>query len=287
MISFVWCACVLLVISRAAEVNKFAQKLAEPVDEAIQTKDTAFVETEAQWRFGSNYVPQHYGNWKFQEGNWNFGNDRRIECEACGYNMYMLIDRLGDQFNHQTVTTEMTNLCPRVQWVFRSACEYITKLHGPKIINAVMRLTEPEDICKQLSYCSPSFYDAALRGTGMQPGLGAAGPAGLFQGIAGMGLAGMQGMPGIFGPGAPALGFGGAAHPYQYVPNMGYQTPYGNSMYPTPGTHPMNAHHPFSPYSFGGYDPYGYPYPHPGVPSATPPPPPPPKPAGEAAAPPA
>lgn len=48
--------------------------------------------------------------------------------------MYMLIDRLGDEFNHQTVTTEMKALCPRVQWVFRSACEYITKKDGAKVI---------------------------------------------------------------------------------------------------------------------------------------------------------
>merc|ERR1719498_680986 len=90
----------------------------------------AQAKSKAQWRFGSNYVPQHYGNWQFKEGTWNFGNDKRIECEACGYNMYMLIDRLGDSFTESTVKTEMGNMCPRVQWVFQSACEYITKKHS-------------------------------------------------------------------------------------------------------------------------------------------------------------
>jgi len=259
----------LVCAAGALDMKRFGDKMKEPVAPKKAPEDTSFLQTGAQWRFGSNYVPQHYGNWKFQEGNWNFGNDRRIECEACGYVMYMLIDRLGDEFNHQTVTTEMKALCPRVQWVFRSACEYITKKDGAKIINAVMRLTEPEDICKQLTYCSPSFYDAALRGVGMQPGM-------MTPGI--MAGANMHGVPGSLyggafpGPGAPAAGFGGPPSPFQNVPNTGYQGAAGTQMYPTPGTHPMSSQHPYSPYSYGGYDAYGYPYPHPGVPSATPPP---------------
>jgi hypothetical protein len=239
----------------------------------------SFLEAQArtQWRFGGNYVPQHYGNWQFKQGNWNFGADGRIECEACGYTMYMLIDRLGDEFNHQTVSTEMGGLCPRVQWVFRSACEHITKKHGPKIINAVMRLTEPEDICKQLTYCAPSFYDSALRGVGgqgyMHP-MGMMGPApGMVQFGAMHNNVLRQGVGGgMMGPGMPGAGFGyGAPVPDNLqVPTQGYG---GNRVYPQPGTRPMSAHHPYSPYSFGGYDAYGYPYPHPGVPSATPPPP--------------
>merc|ERR1711865_1030020 len=60
--------------------------------------------------------------------------------------------------------TEMTTLCSRVQWVFKSACEYINKKHSAQIKTAIMRLTEPEDICKQLSYCAPDFYDAQQMG---------------------------------------------------------------------------------------------------------------------------
>jgi hypothetical protein len=45
-----------------------------------------------------------------------FGNDRRIECEACNYVLYMLIDRLGDQFSRVTIEKESELLCPRVQW---------------------------------------------------------------------------------------------------------------------------------------------------------------------------
>ena len=126
----------------------------------MRARTRAKAMTQAQWRFGSNYVPQHYGNWKFSDGQWNFGNDKRIECEACGYNMYMLIDRLGDEFTEKSVADEMGALCPRVQWVFKSACEYINKKHATQIKTAVMRLTEPEDICKQLGYCAPDFYDA-------------------------------------------------------------------------------------------------------------------------------
>ena len=215
--------------------------------------------TQAQWRFGSNYVPQHYGNWKFSNGQWNFGNDKRIECEACGYNMYMLIDRLGDQFTEKTVTTEMSQLCGRVQWVFKSACEYINSKHSAQIKTAIMRLTEPEDICKQLSYCAPDFYDAQQMG-GMAPAGG--GGAGGVGGGAG-------------GQGANAAG-GGWAHNGYAVSQFGY----GNAVqggqygvYPAPGSHPMSAQSPYSPYNMGGYDPYGYPMPHPGVPSSTPPPP--------------
>lgn len=126
----------------------------------------AFLQTgaRAKWRFGSNYVPQHYGNWQFSQGTWNFGNDKRIECECCGYVAYMLIDRLGDEFNRETVVTEMNGMCDRVQWVFRSGCEYIFERFNAQLINMVMRLTEPEDICKQLALCAPDFYDSQMAG---------------------------------------------------------------------------------------------------------------------------
>jgi hypothetical protein len=223
---------------------------------------------KTQWRFGSNYVPQHYGNWKFSNGQWNFGNDKRIECEACGYNMYMLIDRLGDQFTEQTVTSEMNTLCSRVQWVFKSSCEYINKKNGAQIKTAIMRLTEPEDICKQLSYCAPDFYDAQQMG-GMAPvGAGGGGAAAGGAGAAGGGWAHNGYAVSQFGYGNQLNGGpGGAGGQY--------------GVYPAPGSHPMSAQSPYSPYNYGGYDPFGYPLPHPGVPSSTPPPP---KSGGEAAA---
>merc|ERR1719247_1033063 len=91
----------------------------------MQAQAQAQAQAQVGWRFGSNYVPQHYGNWQFQKGTWNFGNDKRIECEACGYVLYMLIDRLGDEFDKSVVTAEIGQLCGRVQWVFRSACGYV------------------------------------------------------------------------------------------------------------------------------------------------------------------
>ena len=214
----------------------------------LRARSRAEAMTQAQWRFGSNYVPQHYGNWKFSNGQWNFGNDKRIECEACGYNMYMLIDRLGDEFTEKTVSDEMNALCPRVQWVFKSACEYINKKHATQIKTAVMRLTEPEDICKQLGYCAPDFYDAQQMG-GMAPVGGGAGGNTGGGGWSHNGYATSQ------------FGYGSALQGGQY------------GVYPAPGSHPMSAHSPYSPYNYGGYDPSGYPMPHPGIPSSTPPPP--------------
>jgi len=199
------------------------------------------VENKAQWRFGSNYVPQHYGNWAFKDGAWSFGNDKRIECEACGYSMYMLIDRLGDKFTKATVESEMKAVCSKekIQWVFESGCKHITQTNGKQIVNAIMRLTEPEDICKQLNYCAPDFYDAMAMG--------------------GMGRVG-------------APNGGGWAHTGHAVSQFGYgSTLHGQyGVYPAPGTRPISAHSPYSPFNFGGYDPYGYPLPHPGVPSSTP-----------------
>jgi hypothetical protein len=222
--------------------------------------------TELAWRFGSNYVPQHYGNWQFTHdggvGKWNFGNDKRIECEACGYVMYMLIDRLGDEFTTESVKAEQAGMCDKVQWVFRSACEYIFARYEASIVLMVMRLTEPEDICKQLSLCAPDFYDSQMAGgtPGMAPGVFPAGGMGMPAHGAGAGMPfNQQGSP--ISVGHPGMGY------------TGHSTGMGYGMYPPPGTRPMGAQSPYSPYSFGGYDAYGFPQPHPGVPSSTPPPP--------------
>lgn len=270
-------ALVVLAVSAAAvdvdaEKTRDAAAAAMALNEeqpALDDAATAFVETgaQAQWRFGSNYVPQHYGNWQFQRGTWNFGNDKRIECEACGYVLYMLIDRLGDEFDKSVVNTEMGQLCGRVQWVFRSACDYIFKKHKPQIVNSVMRLTEPEDICKQLAYCAPDFYDAAVMG-GMRPtGYGGHPGMGMHPGA----MYG-HGVGAGVGAGMGGMGFdhNGLAVSMAHPRAGGMGGAYG--VYPAPGSHPMSPHSPYSPYSFGGYDPFGYPLPHPGVPSSTPPP---------------
>lgn len=296
------------VVAVAVQSETPQQQRAPAADPAY----TAFVEAEAaaavdaQWRFGENYVPQHYGNWQFQDGSWNFGNDKRIQCEACGYTMYMLIDRLGDEFDQKSVSTEVANLCPRVQWVFKSGCEYITQKSKDKIVSMIMRLTEPEDICKQLRYCSSNYFAfgaslGGMMGGGQAPMAGGRMPnaPGMFRGpTPGMPMGGMGGDMFGYGGMGYARGLGGLgmgrgvgsvaggpewayssmasgasmAHPQADwgASGFGRGSPY--SVYPAPGTHPMSAQSPYSPYSFGGYDQFGYPLPHPGVPSSTPPP---------------
>lgn len=238
----------------AARIMKGRDAAKDAAAAAPEVQPTALV--DLGWRFFSNYVPQHYGNWQFSRGTWNFGNDKRIECEACGYVMYMLIDRLGDEFNHRTVVDEMNGLCPRVQWVFRSACQHFFAKHSAEVINMVMRLTEPEDICKKLAYCAPDFYDSAM-----------------------MGGAGGMVHPGMMNPlGMPNMlhaGYGGGAGVSMQHPTMGYSRPggAGYGLYPAPGTRPLSTGSPYSPYSYGGYDGFGFPMAHPGVPSSTPLPP--------------
>lgn len=259
-------AAALCLVALAAAAHAGAAKKPSARERVLQQARNAnkaepvLAEVGAQWRFGSNYVPQHYGNWQFMNGKWNFGNDKRIECEACGYVMYMLIDRLGDQFDRPTVIKEMNELCPRVQWVFESGCQHIFKHYSEPIVKMVMRLTEPEDICKQINLCSPDFYDVAMMG-------GAAG--GMHPGMTHPGM----GHPGSFGAMAgPSMGVAGGqamAHP-----NLGYAQAGGSGygLYPSPGMRPVSSASPYSPYSQGGYDGFGFPMPHPGVPSSTPPP---------------
>ena len=56
--------------------------------------------------------------------------------------MYMLIDRLGDQFSRVTIAQEAELLCPRVQWVFKSSCDYIVKKNKAVIADLIMKLVE-------------------------------------------------------------------------------------------------------------------------------------------------
>lgn len=235
-------------------------------DAAMQP--TSFV--DLGWRFGTNYVPQHYGQWKFRDGSWNFGNDKRIECEACGYVMYMLIDRLGDNFNEAKINRILegaaTNFCDSdVQWVFKSACRHIliedTDL-VKKIKNSIMKLTEPEDICKQINLCAPDFYDSMMAGGAWSSAPGVFPANGMGGGMGGVG----------FGNG---MNYNQLGSPMSVQhPGAGFSNPDGSmSPYPQPGTKPLNSNSPYSPYSFGGYDAYGFPNPSNGVASSTPPPP--------------
>eukprot|EP00941_MAST-03F_sp_MAST-3F-sp1_P005344 g5344.t1 len=154
----------------------------------------------------------------------------------------------------------MDSMCDKVQWVFSSACEHIFEQSATTIVSQVMQLTEPEDICKQLSLCAPDFYDSQMAGgaPGMAPGVFPAG---------GMGMPSKStGMLGNTGGAAisvnhPGMGF------------SGHSSGAGFGLYPPPGSRPMSSGSPYSPYTYGGYDAYGFPNPHPGVPSSTPPPP--------------
>jgi hypothetical protein len=103
---------------------------------------TALVETG--WRFSTNYVPQHYGNWKFDKGSWNFGADDRIQCESCGYCLYYAVDQLGDGFDAEKVSKVLDQMVGQVQWVFRSACDHIVKHSKKTIVASMMKLVEPQ-----------------------------------------------------------------------------------------------------------------------------------------------
>ena len=103
---------------------------------------------------------------------------------------------------------------------------------------------------------------------------------------------GMNPMMGMIGQGTmmgnPSLGGAngmGSPSMMYAMPGKGFVSPNfpgAFSIYPAPGSRPMSAQSPYSMYSFGGYDSYGFPLAHPGVPSSTPPPPVPPE-AGAAA----
>ena len=34
--------------------------------------------------------------------------------------MNMMVDRLGDEFDQETVHEELRDICPRIQWAFKS-----------------------------------------------------------------------------------------------------------------------------------------------------------------------
>merc|ERR1712037_266655 len=110
----------------------------------------------------------------------------------------------------------------------------------------LMRLSEPEDVCKKIQLCSGDMYDKNTVSNGA-----AAVPS----------VSGFQ-----YGP--VAGGSVSVGHP------QGFQHPDGSfGPYPAAGTRPLTAQSPYSQYTFGGYDHFGYPQPHPGVPSAVPLPP--------------
>lgn len=195
---------------------------------------------EAGWRFGGNFQPQHYGQWRMVKGAWSFGSDKRMECEACSYVLYMLIDRLGDQFSRVTIDQEAELLCPRVQWVFKSACDFVIRKNKAVVADLVMKLIEPADICKHLTLCPPDYYD--LMGVGGMEGYGAGRAAMMMPPqyrADGGGYAAAA--PGVVPPGFPSPYVGGfpnaLANPG--MPGYGYDM-YGN---PYPMGMPHESHH--------------------------------------------
>lgn len=90
-----------------ADLDRAHASLASAADEASREAMHAAAETDARaagalqsaatagWRYGGTYAPQSYGQWRMARGTWSFGGDKRIECEACSYVTYFLIDRLG------------------------------------------------------------------------------------------------------------------------------------------------------------------------------------------------
>jgi len=139
----------------------------------------------------------------------------------------MLIDRLGDQFSRETIHTEGQMLCPRVQWVFRSACELIVSKNEKVVADLVMRLVEPVDICKHINLCMLEPHDFMA--------LGLSGPHG-YGGLMNSGA----GHPMPFYGGA-----GGGGHP---------SMPYGHG-----GHTPFGPYGPYGMYGQSGYNQYGNP----------------------------
>lgn len=141
---------------------KHPQQQEKPgASDSTSAPDASFVETGAKWGFGRSFQPQLYGYWQQKNGNWNFGNDKRIECEACTYVLYSLVSRLGDQFNREIIKQEAEGTCARVQWVFKSTCDFVLG-KAPNLATVsdlVMKLIEPHDICKHLDLCQPDMMD--------------------------------------------------------------------------------------------------------------------------------
>merc|ERR1719198_1866144 len=80
-------------------------------------------------------------------------------------------------------------------------------------------------------------------------------------------------------PGMP-MGYGGnpmmmASSQFGHqIPGQGYMGANGKmSVYPIRGMHSTSMYSPYSMHNYGGYDPFGFPMVHPGVPSSTPLPP--------------
>ena len=86
------------------------------------------------------------------------------------------IARLGDQFSRVSARAEGRALCPRLSWVYGSACRAMTGKHGAAVVDMIMQLTEPVDICKQLTLCYPDAWDLAQM-AGLRDGDGWAAPA--------------------------------------------------------------------------------------------------------------
>merc|ERR1712167_267791 len=113
------------------EVN--SSKLALPLSEIDNRTVTNF------WRYGSyTFDPLRYGRWTFWRGRWTFSAVH--PCDGCRYMQNMLVDRLGDEFDQETVYEELRAICPRIQWAFKSLCYYIVHHDSDFISKSVMAL---------------------------------------------------------------------------------------------------------------------------------------------------
>lgn len=122
-------------------------------------------------------------------------------------------------------------MCPRVQWVMRSGCEFIVEKNLKIVQDLVMRLTEPIDMCKHINLCPLEPHDFMAQGV--------AGPYG-----------------------SPAH----AQYQFHMANNLAASplTSHMNGMYPHmyPGMYGSNAAGPMGPlgvHSFYGYDRSGNP----------------------------
>jgi len=111
----------------------------------------------------------------------------------------------------------------------------------------------------------------------MMPPMGGAG--GMLQGFQNQMTNPQMGMFGGYPQMLGQQGFAGGRNPQFQIPGVGFMGGEGPNnqgvpqYYPTPGQRPINQNSMESPFSYGGYDKFGFPYAHPGVPSSTPAPP--------------
>lgn len=117
---------------------------------------------------GRHRMYRGYGRWLNPYEGWpgttyryDGSTERGVECGICMTVVDALIKRLGDQFSPLTISQEADSLCPRLGWVFRSGCRWITGTNRDVVTALIMKLTEPIDACKHLQMCPPDAWDLA------------------------------------------------------------------------------------------------------------------------------